>query len=126
MKTAVSSLLGAALLAALFTAPAGAATTLVTGKMSKSFLNVKKGTAVKVVDVSDSEVDIIAPAATLQFFFDPPSTAWPREIERVVETRSNGKKRGAFSHGEVIVKGAVASFSGSGAAPVSKFSFTVQ
>jgi hypothetical protein len=131
MKTALSSVLGAALVAALLTAPAHADSTpapatLVTGTMSKSFLNLKKGAAVKVVGVSTSEVDIVGQASTIQFFFDPPASTWPREIERVVETRANGKKRGAFSHGEVKVSGNVASFSGNGAAPVSKFSFTVQ
>jgi hypothetical protein len=135
MKSLFCAGLAAALLAAVIpaatkaqTPPAGTGTTLLTGTISKTFLKLKKGSAVKMVEVAadGSEIDLVAANDTLQFFFDPATKSWPREIERIVEHPAGGKVRGGFSHGEVVLKGNVASFSGRGFIPIGPFNFTVQ
>jgi hypothetical protein len=86
-----------------------------------------KAASVKVVEAAadGSEVDLVGASETLQFFFNPATTSWPREIERIVE-RAGSKVRGGYSHGEVTLKGNVATFTGSGFVPIGKFNFSVK
>jgi len=127
----LSALAVAGFLVAATTPPPSPAITgpvLVSGKTSAYFLGLKKGTAAKVVDAKSdgSEVDIVTASELIQFFIDPATTSWPREIERVVQTLPSGKKRGGYSHGEIAKTADGVSFSGSGFIPIGKFKFSVQ
>jgi hypothetical protein len=107
-----------------------ASAALAGGKLSAPFMDFKKGARVKVAGTPDgSRVDLIAGdgSKTIHFYFNPVTTSWPREIERVVEEyHPSGTMRGGYSHGEVTVTNNVATFKGNGFVPVGKFSFTVQ
>lgn len=129
MKSLFCACLAVAFLAAVHPAVTQAeSTTLLTGKISATFLKLRRGSTVKVVEAAadGSEIDLVGPTDTLQFFFDPVTKSWPRQIERIVEHQAGGKVRGGFSHGEVNFKGNIATFSGRGFVPIGAFNFTVQ